>query len=436
MNKSRFGVTAILAGMVLLVLGTTSAAAEPFLLASETTWGGAGTDIADGVAIAPDGSNYVVGSTSSFRGTFEIFVLKFAPNATLAWQRTWRGPDVFGNDEGRAVAIAPDGSAVYVVGRTTAGAGDAVLLKFGADGTLIWQRTWGGSGTESGEAVAVASDGNVYVAGSTTTFVVPFLLKFDPNGNLVWQKGGSLSGSAEGVAVGPDGNIYVAGTSARSGGTGSDIFVLKVTPDAGVVWQATYSAGDATDDRGGIAVGHDNSIYVAGALQIPTATIVDLRALLLKLNPDGSLAWQRTWGGRSGDAALGVAVAPDGTALLAGSSSSFGSGPSDAFLVKFLPTGRATDAATWGGADLDSGRAVAVASTGTITLVGAASAPPYVFQAAPTRIQRPRGSIVTSTGTMTNLAGTVATPAGTVATPNSSLTFAGGFDAALIRVLP
>src|SRR5262245_42212804 len=61
----------------------------------ETTWGGAGSDVADGVATATDGSSYVVGITDSFatdqfgNPAARIFLVKFGPTGLLVWQRIW-----------------------------------------------------------------------------------------------------------------------------------------------------------------------------------------------------------------------------------------------------------------------------------------------------------------------------------------------------------
>ena len=53
-----------------VVLAISTVQAQTLL--TETTWGGAGSDVADGVAAAPDGSSYVVGLTDSFRRNFRL----------------------------------------------------------------------------------------------------------------------------------------------------------------------------------------------------------------------------------------------------------------------------------------------------------------------------------------------------------------------------
>src|SRR5712691_6016269 len=333
---------AVLITLALCVLK--AAPASALTLVSERTWGGVGSEVASRVAVTPDGSVYLAGTTHSFGvNSPNIFLVKYDAAGTLVWQRTWPGPDTLG-DEAGDVAVAPDGMAVYVTGAT---GGDAVLLKFDSNGTLAWDRTWwGGTGSERGEGVAVAADGSVYVAGGTERSFRPasndpgdlFVVKFDSAGTVVWQKiwGTELDGEdGQGVAVAPDGHIYVAGVGPRPGAVsgGADTVLLKLDPSGNLLWQRAYSAGDIVDARGGVTVGPDNSIYVAGAITEPRT--FDLDALLVKFTPAGDLAWDRSWGGgSSGEDASDVVVSADGTTVfLVGSTNSFGAGSDDAFIV-------------------------------------------------------------------------------------------------------
>ncbi len=97
----------------------------------------------------------------------KIFVVKFAPDGSLTWQRIWNGTTIRGL--GRPdVAVSADGS-VYVTGITADNGNDAVLLKFDANGALLWERAWGGAESDESLAVATALDGSVYIT-STTSF--------------------------------------------------------------------------------------------------------------------------------------------------------------------------------------------------------------------------------------------------------------------------
>jgi uncharacterized delta-60 repeat protein len=427
------------AAFVLLLVGLV-ASARAATLQQDRSWGGPGSDAAQGVAVAADGSRYLAGNTNSFSadGSMAVFVVKFAADGSLAWQRTYESPTAFGSDTATDAAVAADGS-VYVTGTTFGVGGDLLLLKFSAVGELLWQRSWGGSAFEGGQDVAVASDGSVYVVGGTTTFGTGndlTVLKFTPGGTLVWQQTwGPARG--DGIAIGPDGNLYLAGTVPRPGGVGgdADIVVLSIDPAGVLRRQRQYSAGDSVDARGGVAVAADGSVAVAGAVTAPGAGgIIDLEAVIVRFSSDGSLEWDRSWGGKSGDTGEAVAIASDGTVLLAGNTNSFGSGSDDAFLLRLRPNGRRIDASLWGGSEIDHANDLAVAAGGTIHLGGSVQTPPWVFQDGPAQVSRLRGTISTPTTQLAPAAGTTADPGGSIATPAGSTTYAGSDDATLLRI--
>ena len=187
-----------------------------------------------------DGTSYVVGISDSFttdqfgNPSARIFLVKFAPDGSLVWQRIWNGITIRGL--GRTGVALGAGNSVFVTGVSTNNGNDAVLLKFDANGTLLWERTWGGPDSDESLAVAAAPDGSAYIAGTTTSFGPSssglFVVKFDSLGNLVWQR---ISDGAEGnaVAVGPDGNVYAAGTTPWPDLIGNfDIIALKITSAA------------------------------------------------------------------------------------------------------------------------------------------------------------------------------------------------------------
>ena len=429
-------------GLLLLVLAAGPAQGQTLL--TETTWGGAGSDVTEAVAISADGSSYMVGITDSFTtdqfGTPSprIFVVKFAANGSLTWQRIWNGTTIRGL--GRPdVAVGSDGS-VYVTGVTVDNGNDAVLLKFDASGTLQWERTWGGSASDESFSVATASDGSVYIAGTATSFGPSsaglFVVKFSSAGSLVWQR--LFDGAAgNAVAVGSDGSVYAAGTIARADQIGNfDMLVLKITSVGSLVWQRTYSAGEVVDPRGRMAPAPDGSIVVAGAIQAAKSGFVDIAALIVKIGADGGLVFDKQFAGRNGETAEGVAVAPDdGSIYVAGTTTSFGGGFQDAFVLHLQATGKKLlDAVTWGGPGFETGADVAV--SGNTVSLGATTttAPPYFLLDAAAKLSAPRGTLSEAAGVLDSVAAVVAAPALGAATPNGSTTYGGSFEAALVRI--
>jgi uncharacterized delta-60 repeat protein len=411
-------------------------------LLTETTWGGVGSDVAEGVASAADGSSYVVGITDSFtRDPFgnpspKIFIVKFAPDGSVTWQRIWNATTIRGL--GRPdVAVSADGS-VYVTGVTADNQNDAVLLKFDANGMLLWERAWGGAASDQGLAVATTADGSVYIAGTATSFGPSssglFVVKFDSAGNLVWQR---ISDGAEGnaVAVAPDGSVYAAGTTPRPNQIGNfDIVVLKITADGTLVWQRTYSAGEVVDPRGRMAAGSDGSIVMVGAIQTVRRT-ADIAALIVKLTSDGALVFDKQFDGRASETGEGVAVAPDNTIYIAGTTTTFGAGDQDAFVLHLQPTGKKLlDALTWGGTGFETGAGVAV-SGGTLMLTATTTtAPPYSVLAASARLSAPRGTLAVVEGVLADVPGVVAELGAGATAPDGSTTFNGNFEAVLVRI--
>ena len=411
-------------------------------LLTETTWGGEGSDVADGVASAADGSAYVVGISDSFatdpfgNPSPRIFVVKFAPDGSVSWQKIWNGTTIRGL--GRTdVAVSADGS-VYVTGVAADNGNDAVLLKFDANGTLLWERAWGGAASDESFAVATAPDGSVYIAGTATSFGPSsaglFVVKFDAAGTLVWQR---ISDGAAGnaVAVASDGSVYAAGTTPRNLEGDFDMVVLKIADAGDLVWQRTYSAGEVVDPRGRMAAGPDGSIVIAGAIQAARQQFVDIAALIVKLTSDGALVFDRQFAGRVSETGEGVAVAPDNTIYVAGTTTSFGAGDQDAFVLHLQPTGKKIlDAFTWGGPGFETGAGVAV-SGGTVMLAATTqTGPPYSLLPASAKLSAPRGTLAVVEGVLADVAGVVANPAAGAVAPNGSTTFSGNFEAALVRI--
>ena len=203
-----------------------------YVLQQEHTWGGPERDGAQRVAVAADGSVYVTGSTRSFgAGGDDAFLLKYGADGTLAVAaHLWNCP---GRPEQRR----------RIRYRRRRGSGQ---LRCGRAGELprrqhlpcevqpqpaplLWDLTWGGN-EEGASAIAIATDGTIYVTGVTSSFDVgqgdAFLLSFTPGGTLNWQRtwGGEFFDAARDVAVATDGGIYISGETIF---TANSAFLVK-----------------------------------------------------------------------------------------------------------------------------------------------------------------------------------------------------------------
>jgi uncharacterized delta-60 repeat protein len=409
------------------------------VLSQERTWGGLAEDEAAGVAVALDGSVYATGTTSSFGvGGNDAFLLKYAPDGSLAWQRcygTTPSPINSGHEFGAGVAVGSDGS-VYMTGQYTEG--NLFLLKFDPAGNLLFQRTWGGNGVGPA-GVAIAADNSVYVAG--VTFLSgqgqadALLVRFTPDGDVVWAQswGGPFFDGVSDLAVGADGGIYITGDT--NSFSGEDAFLVKFAPDGAVLWDRTWRAvapsGSGFSFGFGVGTSSDGSVYITGlAGGLPR----DESVFLVKFNANGTLVWNVLSGPAFGHGE-DVVAAPDGHVYVTGAASD-SSSSSNAFVLKFLASGKAREARTWGGTGEESGESIAVAPDGSIAVAGIASAPPYALSRVAQRTVKPASVLDVPAGVVSVASGAVGFPVGIVTTPIGFETFAGATDAAFLRLQP
>ena len=231
------------------------------------TYGGSGSEIANGISIDSSSNVYIVGTTSSFgAGSSDIWVLKYNKTGDLQWNVTWG----YGStDSGNDVILASD-SEVYVVGITrlpSASDNDIILIKYDSDGNQLWNVTWGGSDNEYGPYIAKDRFNNIYATGDvySTEYRDVFLVKFDASGNQMWNNtwGGSSPDSAYGITVGNKDNIWLTGGTLSYGASKNDVFLLKYNPSGNILWNCTWGNNESEIGRG-IITDFSNNIIIGG----------------------------------------------------------------------------------------------------------------------------------------------------------------------------
>ena len=273
---------------------------------------------------------------------------------TILWEHTWGGS---GSDNG--VAVTVKGGYVYIAGLYTPG--DAFVAKFDLDGNLIWDRALDIE-DDWADDVAVDGQGNIYIVGYAHALGAEygFVAKFESDGDLKWSKVWP-GGEGKGVAVDSAGNIYVAG---EVSGAGRDVLVMKLDSDGNILWQKSW--GGSVDDRAmDIALDSSGNVYVTGyttSFTSPSGPYM----FLLKFDGSGNFKWNKLW--VVGDRTRGYRLAIDSknNIYVAGSHLN---GQFDAVLVKFDSDGNLLWARGWGGGWTDEGRSVAVDSS-TVYLAG------------------------------------------------------------------
>ena len=209
-------------------------------------------DTTSGVAVDSHDHIYVAGTASSNFPTPWI-LQKYDATGAPIWSRTYMAGGG-GWNGATAVTVGPDDDPVVAGRMNMGGSGfDMVTVKYSKDGAPLWSELWVGPGNNEDvpSAVTVDSLGNVIVAGYSKNFNGTtndrdwVILKYDPDGNLLWSRGygsaGGLNDTALGVAIGPNGEIVVAGDEGRSVFLG-DGLIRKYATDGSLVWSRTVAA--------------------------------------------------------------------------------------------------------------------------------------------------------------------------------------------------
>ena len=302
---------------------------------SYSSYLGGGNSTAVRVAVDSQGNAYLAGATTSPTypvtpgaapavGAFnDVLVTKFNSQGSIVYSTHVGGSQ---DDIGLGIAVDSNGQA-YVTGSTSSpdfpthaavqpvyhGAGDGFVFALNAAGSgFVYSTYLGGGAVDAGTAIAVDAAGNAYVAGATSSTNFPTL-----NALQNTLKGGR-------------------GGSAQSFFRLGDVFVTKLSP-AGAIVYSTYYGGSDDEAPLAIAIDSSGSAYVAG---FTTSTDFPLKnplqpkyggagsnsqiatgdAFVFKLTPDGSQAVYSTYlGGSADDIACGIAVDSSGNAYVAGS---------------------------------------------------------------------------------------------------------------------
>ncbi|MHA2010108.1 MAG: SBBP repeat-containing protein [Candidatus Hodarchaeales archaeon] len=333
------------------------------------TWGSSDLERGYGVALDSSEDIYVSGYTYGIgAGSSDIALVKYNGSGVLLWNRTWGGS---GGDSGGGVTVDSSDD-FYVTGLTNsfgAGGSDITLVKYSSSGVLLWNRTWGGSSNDRGYEVTFDSSDNIYVTGSTNSFGAGnsdmVLVKYSSSGVQLWNRtwGGIDSDLGLGVAVDSSDNIFVTGNTPSFGVGGTDMFLVKYNSSGAQLWNKTWG-GSSSDGGHGVTVDSYENVYVSGGTQ--SFGIVE-NTLLVKYNNSGVQLWNRTWSGSNGGSGLDVTVDSANIIYLTGDSNTNGI---DIVLLKYNSSGVLLWNRTWGGNGLQRGFNVAVDSIYNAYIVG------------------------------------------------------------------
>lgn len=311
------------------------------------TFNGSANFASMGLGIAVDSfcNIYITGREYNSNNS-DVVVKKLDPSGAVLWSKVF---GTYQDDAGEGIAVDSAGN-VYVTGTffNSSTDYDLFIRKYDANGNELWTKSFTSSGSraDTGKAVAVDSAGDVYVCGNTLISYEIFdaiILKYDANGKLLWNKiydtGLPLSDTAEDLALSPDGNIVVTGIHKFNfliPYAGGRIWTRKYDPSGNELWtQEHYPPYSARTSGESLAIDQSGNINVVGYENTNESSI-----FIRKYDTSGNVLWTQKYSGEDTYANYGYAAAVDARGNLYVGGTEMTSGQAmDCFLRKYDPNG-------------------------------------------------------------------------------------------------
>jgi uncharacterized delta-60 repeat protein len=249
-----------------------------------------------------------------------------------------------------------------------------------------WNRTFGGTDGDVAYSVQQTSDGGFILAGYTDSYGAGnsdfWLVKTNSNGGEQWNMtfGGASYDIARSVQQTSDGGYILTGCTNSYGAGSSDFWLVKTDSNGYILWDTTFG-GTGWDMAESVQQTSDGGFILAGYTDSYGDVFYD--ACLVKVDCNGCVQWNTTFGGSGRNVAESVQQTSDGGYIIAGYTQPQGSyllstgfmNPlgvdfADAWLVKINSNGNKQWDKTFGGTDWDKAESVHETSDGGFILAG------------------------------------------------------------------
>jgi hypothetical protein len=327
-----------------------------------------------------------------------------AQSPSIEWLKSFGGTQ---NDNGKSVKQTKDGGYI-VIGNTFSKDGDVTdppgyvdfwILKLSRTGGIQWQKTLGSTNTDSSYDINQTTDGGyvfIGTVGNSDGDVIGsfgsqiWVVKLNATGSITWQKtlGGTYEENGYSIEQTADGGYIIAGSSNSNDGdvTGNhgfvDAWIIKLNSNGALQWQKSYG-GTQYDVAFKVKQTSDGGYIVAAYTGSNDGNVTNFKgfydAWILKLNARGDLVWQKTVGGSSQESIVKIDITSDGGYILCGGTGSNDGdvlgqhGAFDAWVVKMNTAVTIQWQKTFGGTSDDFANSIIQTTDGGYVLIGGTS---------------------------------------------------------------
>ena len=375
----------------------------------EENYGGSNEDRALSMIETSNGNFVVAGSSFSDdgdvgvnQGEKDYWVLKLNQDGAIIWKKNYGGSDY--DIIGSVIETSDGGFAICGASASddgdideNQGSYDYWILKLNANGNIEWEQNYGGSGYEFPNSIIETSDGGLAVAGESKSddgdvggnlgFNDYWIIKLDNNGSLLWEEnyGGSNFDIPYTIVEATDGGLIVSGYSNSDDGDitenkgNDDYWIIKLNANGILEWQVSYG-GSNFDQPTSMIETSDGGIALTGFSNSNDGDVGGNEGLydywIIKLDANGSLQWEENYGGSDSDSPQSIIETTDGgLAVVGGSPSDDGDvggnyGQKDYWVLKLDANGGIEWEKNFGGNDGEQGNSIIETADGNLAIAG------------------------------------------------------------------
>lgn len=217
-----------------------------------------------------NGNIYVTGASASSFNNWDIATIEYDPSGNLINQ--YRNTS-FSNGFDKPADMKRDANGnIYIVGRasTANSTFDIKLIKLNSSLAVQWIKTFDGQGlNDEASKVEIDYNGNIIIAGYVQKPIDGkeyIIIKYDSNGNLLWQKEKDFSNDygdniVKNIVLDISGNIYATGESIENGE--AQIVTVKLDENGNQKWSKEFDE-IGKDEVNNIKLDNDGNIYISG----------------------------------------------------------------------------------------------------------------------------------------------------------------------------
>ena len=280
-----------------------------------------------------DGDFVFTGGIETHHDFHQTYLVKTDHLGNILWNKTYLTEN---ETWGNCIIEVDDG---YII--TGKNEDDVWLVKTDTNGNIIWDRTFGGKESDTSSSVIETKDSGFMITGFTYSYDEYgghdiWVIKTDNEGFEQWNKtyGGTGWDRGSDIIETRDGCYMIAGGFSPVDQYWDDVCLLKIDENGNELWMKLYGGNDQDCAYAIIQLSDGSYVVAATTHSYGLSVAGDFTPWVLKVDENGNMLWNKTFGGRLHDTLLDIVEADDGGFILGGLTNSFTEGWPAAWLIK------------------------------------------------------------------------------------------------------